>query len=57
VFSSDGTVRHILVLAGLPHGLTEAALKCARKIKFVPATIDGRPVSTFIQIEYNFNLY
>lgn len=57
VFSSDGTVRHILVLNGLPNGLTEAALRSARQIKFIPATIDGRPVSMFIQLEYNFNLY
>jgi len=57
VFSSDGTVRHILVLAGLPFGLTERAVKAAQKIKFTPATIDGRPASMFVQIEYNFNLY
>ena len=57
VFTSDGTVRHILVLTGLPNGLTEAAIRSARQIKFIPATIDGRPVSMFIQLEYNFNLY
>ena len=57
VLSSDGTVRHILVLAGLPHGLTEAAMTAARQVKFTPAMIDGRPVSMFVQIEYFFNLY
>lgn len=57
VFASDGTVRHILVLTGLPNGLTEAAIRAAGKIKFIPATLDGRPVSMFIQLEYNFNLY
>ena len=57
VFAGDGTVRHILVLQGLPNGLTAQALKAARRIKFVPATIEGRPVSMFIQLEYNFNLY
>lgn len=57
VFAADGTVQHILVVRSLPHGLTENALKAARKIKFAPATKDGRPVSEFIQIEYNFNLY
>ncbi len=57
VFSADGTVQRVLVARSLPHGLTEAAVRAARRIKFVPATRDGRPVSQFIQIEYNFNLY
>lgn len=57
IFAADGTVKHILVLNGLPDGLTEMAIKAARKIKFVPASIDGRPVSMFMQLEYNFNLY
>jgi protein TonB len=57
VFAADGTVQHILVVRSLPHGLTEQAVAAARKIKFTPAIKDGRPVSQFIQIEYNFNLY
>jgi TonB family protein len=57
VFAADGTVRHFLVVRGLPYGLTEAAISAARKIKFTPATVDGRSVSMFIQLEYNFNLY
>lgn len=57
VFASDGTVKHILVLKSLPGGLTQQAVKAAQRIKFVPATIDGKPVSMFMQLEYNFNLY
>lgn len=57
IFASDGTVKHFLVVTGLPYGLTEAAIKAARRIKFVPGMIDSRPVSIFIQLEYNFNLY
>jgi len=57
VFAADGTVQDILVVRSLPYGLTELCVRAARKIKFVPATKDGRPVSQFIQIEYNFNLY
>ena len=45
------------LLRGCPFGLTEASVKAARKIKFISATIDGRPVSMFIQLEYNFDLY
>ena len=57
VFSADGIIRHILVIRGLPVGLTEGAVEATRGIRFTPATIDGVPVSMFVQIEYNFNLY
>src|SRR5262249_5414516 len=42
VFSANGTVDHILVLRSLSGGLTEQAIQAARKIKFVPATKDGK---------------
>jgi TonB family protein len=57
VFAADGTIQHLMILRALPNGLTEQALKAARRIKFIPATISGRPVSVFIQLEYNFNLF
>jgi TonB family protein len=57
VFTSEGTVEHILVLRSLPYGLTNAAIEAAQRIKFVPATKDGKPVSAFMQLEYNFSLY
>ncbi|HKR22778.1 MAG TPA: TonB family protein [Pyrinomonadaceae bacterium] len=57
VFAADGTVKHVLVLQSLPYGLTDVSVAAAKKIKFVPATIDGKPVSMFMQLEYNFNLY
>jgi len=56
LLSFDGGVRHILVMKGVGGGLTETAINAARKIKFRPATKDGRPVSQFIIIEYNFNI-
>ncbi|HEV7858504.1 MAG TPA: energy transducer TonB [Pyrinomonadaceae bacterium] len=56
VFSSNGKVTNIEVMQGLPYGLTKKAMEAARKIKFVPAIKDGRPVSQYIQIEYHFNL-
>lgn len=57
VFSSAGEVVQIHALRSLPFGLTERAIAAARQIKFVPAMKDGRPVSVFMQLEYNFNLY
>ena len=57
VFASSGKVTNIRVVQGLPHGLTERAIDAARKIKFVPATKEGKYVSMWMQIEYNFSLY
>lgn len=56
VFAADGTVKNIRVVQGLPYGLTERAIDVARKIKFVPAMKDGKPVSMWMTLEYNFSL-
>lgn len=57
ILAANGQVVGIRVLSGLPNGLNEQAIYAARQIKFVPALKDGRPVSTFVQLEYSFNLY
>ena len=57
VFSSTGRVTSLRAISGLPNGLTERAVEAARSIKFIPASKDGRNVSMWIQLEYNFNLY
>lgn len=57
VFTANGKVNHILVIKSLPSGLTQKSVEAARRIKFIPAMLNGRPVSMFLQLEYNFNLY
>jgi TonB family protein len=57
VFAADGTVKHVIVVRGLPDGLTEVCISVAKKIKFVPAARDGKPVSMWMQLEYNFNIF
>jgi TonB family protein len=57
VFSSSGEVVQIRAVRTLPYGLTERAIAAAHQIRFVPAMKNGRPVSVFMQLEYNFNLY
>ena len=57
IFSSDGSVRNIVTVSGLPGGLTERAIDAARKLKFMPAVKEGKFVSIWMQLEYNFNLY
>ena len=57
IFAADGKVRAIRPVKDLPDGLTLMAINAARRIKFIPATKNGRPVSMYIQLEYNFYLY
>jgi TonB family protein len=57
VLAADGSVQHILALGSLPNGLTERAVEAARALQFRPATKDGRPVSQFVFVEYNFSIY
>jgi protein TonB len=57
VFSRTGEVTNIRALQSLGGGLTEKAMAAARQIRFVPARKNGQPVSMYMQLEYNFNLY
>lgn len=55
--SASGRVTNIRVVEGLRDGLTEQAVTAAKQIEFVPAKKDGKYVSTWVQLVYNFNLF
>jgi TonB family protein len=57
VLHSSGTVQNMVVVKGLPHGLTEKAIAAAKQIRFTPAEKDGHTVSQYVTLEYNFNIY
>jgi hypothetical protein len=57
ILGADGNIHAIIPLNSLPGGLTEKAVKAASKIKFIPATIDGKPVSQWVTLEYSFRVY
>jgi TonB family protein len=57
ILAATGEVRNIYIVKGLPHGLTERAIAAAVQIRFVPAEKDGRQVSQYVTLEYNFNIY
>ena len=57
VLSAKGSVQGIRVVKGLPDGLTEKAIEAARQIRFTPAQKDGRTVSQYVTLEYNFKIY
>lgn len=52
-----GAVDKLLVVDGLPHGLTESALKTVGGGKFSPALRDGKPVKAVTFIEVTYNIY
>jgi TonB family protein len=53
----SGKVMNVTVVKGLPDGLSEKAVAAARQIRFIPAQKDGRDVSQWVLIEYNFGIY
>jgi len=57
VFTSSGRVERIFPIRALPFGLTERSIMAAKNIRFIPAQKDGKYVSQYMQLEYNFNLY
>jgi TonB family protein len=56
VFATDGTLKNISILRGLPYGLIEQAYKSVQKISFQPAVKDGVPVNVRGNIEFDFKL-
>ncbi|PYS93322.1 MAG: hypothetical protein DMF64_05585 [Acidobacteria bacterium] len=56
ILRSNGKVTDITIVKGAPDGLTEAAIKAAKKIKFTPAMKDGHKVSQWVTISYIFHV-
>jgi protein TonB len=57
VLAADGTVKDIRPFKSLGHGLTEQAIKAAKRIKFEPATMCGKPVPQFVEVQYSFDIF
>jgi TonB family protein len=55
-FAATGEIRILDVVKGLPHGLNESAVRAAEKIRFKPATRDGRPVDSTAIVHITFQL-
>jgi TonB family protein len=56
VLAGDGTVKYIFPMKRLKHGLTEAAIEAAKQITFTPAMRQGKPVSQFFTLSYEFKI-
>ncbi|HLF84303.1 MAG TPA: energy transducer TonB [Blastocatellia bacterium] len=54
--SSDGTVKKVKIITGLPYGLSYQAMDAAYQLIFSPATVNGRPVVYWMPVLIEFNL-
>lgn len=54
---ANGRVGNVSPETYLPHGLTQQAVNAARKIKFTPRKLNGKPTTTTVTIEYRYTLY
>ncbi|HYH00636.1 MAG TPA: energy transducer TonB [Terriglobales bacterium] len=52
-----GKVKTVKVHSGLDKGLDKNAVNAAKKWKFEPATVDGKPVASEINVSVDFRLY
>jgi TonB family protein len=55
-FAASGDVRVLRVVSGLGHGLDEAAVRAAARIRFKPATRAGSPVGVRAMVHIVFSL-
>jgi hypothetical protein len=53
-FLAGGVIGKVLVIQGLPDGLTEEAVKAAKGIRFLPARLNGRLVNSVETVEFHF---
>ena len=56
-FLATGQIGAVTPMTKLPFGLTEQAVTAAKRLKFEPAYLDGKPVSVTKQVEYSFSIY
>ena len=56
-FGADGMIKSVYAFQKLPDGLTENSIETAKKVKFEPATKDGKAVSSIGILFYSFSIY
>ena len=57
IVGADGLPRDIRVVRSVGYGLDEEAIRAAKKWRFKPSTMDGKPVPMQINIDVDFHLH
>jgi TonB family protein len=55
-FLASGTIGAIRITKSLDPGLDKSVFEAAKRIKFLPAEVDGKPVDTKRTFEYGFSI-
>jgi len=50
----EGNPMDIVVVRGLPHGVSEGGIAALKQWKLKPATLDGKPVATYYEVAFVF---
>jgi TonB family protein len=56
LFKGNGNIGKVTILKGLPSGLNAQVVDAVRRIKFVPAEINGMPADAERTLEYTFSI-
>lgn len=56
LFKANGDIGKITVLNASPGGLAESSVEAAKKLKFYPAHVNGKPVDSSKMLEYSFSI-
>jgi protein TonB len=57
LFKGNGNIGKITIIKGLSSGLNEQVVEAVKRIKFVPAKINGVPVDAEKTLDYRFTIY
>jgi TonB family protein len=55
-FSTEGRVDRVVVVTGLPEGLTESAIRAVSELVAEPATLGGKPIEAWATVLVNFEI-
>jgi len=56
-FLPNGHIGKITVVSALSYGLTESAIRAAKRMKFIPVEKNGIPEARELTLEYGFSIY
>lgn len=54
---TDGAIKKIKVVSGLPYGLSEQAVRATSRLKFNPAMNEGKAIEYWISTSMSFSIY
>jgi TonB family protein len=57
LFGANGKIPYVVLLNSLGYGLDEQVIKAVQRIRFEPATKDGKPIPVVKIVQYSFSIY